>query len=90
MKTLKDFIAEDHKPITKDAENLKKLLKRTSKSLGNHAGRGNGPHTQRGYELRDRYDGAKDKLKKMSYQAWLEYCKEMDYDPAHDGLDHYA
>lgn len=90
MKTFKDFIPEEHKPITANAENLKRVLKRTSKSLTNHSKGGNGPHTQRGYTLRDRYDSAKDKLKQHSYQAWLEYCDEMGYDKAHDGLDHYA
>jgi hypothetical protein len=89
-KSMTESISEEHQPNKTVVDGLKKILKRTSKSLTSHANGGNGPHTQRGYALRDRYDSAKDKLKQHSYQAWLEYCHEMDYDKGHDGLDHYA
>lgn len=90
MLSFSEFVSEEHQPLKKLSDDLKKVLKRTSKSMTNHAKGGGGPHTQRGYTLRDRYDSAKDKLKQHSYQAWLEYCHEMDYDKGHGGMDHYA
>ena len=90
MKTFKEFILEDHKSTTIDTEKLKKVLKRTSKSMTNHANGGNSASTQRGYELRARYDDAKDKLINHSHKAWLEYCKDIGYDSKHNALDHYS
>lgn len=90
MLSLKQFISEEHKPNKELTDNLKKVLKRTSKSMTNHYNRGGGAHTQIGFTLRDRYDTAKDKLKQHSYQAWLEYCDDMGYDKSHNSLDHYA
>lgn len=76
----------------KDLEIQKLLfvLKRTHDSLCTHSGNGNNPNTQRGYILRDRYDTTKRELKLISYDAWLDYCKELRYSKEHSGIDFYA
>ena len=89
MKTFNEFITEEQKP-PESVDSLKKVLKRTSKSMTTHANSGSSPRTQRGSILISKYDTATRKLKQHSYQHWLDYCQEMDYDKSHDGLDHYA
>jgi hypothetical protein len=86
MKTFNEYLEESKDSV----ESLKKILKRTSKSMTTHANGGGRPHTQRGSILTSKYDSTTRKLKDLSYQHWLDYCSEMDYDKSHDGLDHYA
>ena len=95
MKSFVEYIEEskyDDSGMLKSLtpERAVKWLDKTSDSIAKHVMKGGSVHSQRGSDLRMRYDDHREWLKEKHPKHWEAYCKKHGHSVEHDASDMFA
>lgn len=67
---------------------LTQKMEKTFRSLSNHIARGNRINQQRSYDLIDRYEALKERMKEEG--LWDSWCLSHSFSTDHDAYDNFA